>query len=103
MEDQKRTITVEEAVAMAKDKLMCIAVPAGLSRQIGLPIEEVIGMLQDVQDAWMREKLERNKKAEREEQQKQKVLAGEADGDETDTDPEDEEIIGGPVIGDAEE
>lgn len=64
MENQKRAITVEEVVAMAKDKLMCIAVPAGLSRQIGLPIEDAIGMLQKVQDAWMRDDLEAKAKAE---------------------------------------
>lgn len=66
MENQGRIITVEEVVAMAKDKLMCIAVPAGLSRQIGIPIEDVIGMLQDVQDAWMRDELEAKAKAKRE-------------------------------------
>lgn len=63
MENQGRIITVEEVVAMAKDKLMCIAVPAGLSRQIGIPIEDVIEMLQKVQDAWMRDELEAKAKA----------------------------------------
>ncbi len=63
MKNQVRIISVEEAVAMAKDKLMCIAVPAGLSRQIGIPIEDAMGMLQKVQDAWMRDDLEAKAKA----------------------------------------
>lgn len=99
MENQKRAITVEEVIAMAKDKLMCIAVPAGLSRQIGLPIEEVIGMIQDVQDAWMRDELEAKAKAEREKKptllfpvEADKAASSEEEAADPDPEPATEEV-----------
>lgn len=47
--------TVDEAVELAKVKLLQISLPAGLSRSVGLPINEAIDLLQAVQDAWARE------------------------------------------------
>ena len=50
--------TVDEAVELAKVKLLQINLPAGLSRSVGLPINEAIDLLQAVQDAWAREDAE---------------------------------------------
>lgn len=55
--------TVDEAVQLAKEKLMGISLPAGLSRSVGLPINEAIDILQAVQDAWARDAAEEAKKA----------------------------------------
>ena len=56
--EQRRILTTDEVVQMAKEKLMNISVPAGLSRAIGLPINEAIEMLQEVQNAWARDEEE---------------------------------------------
>lgn len=60
--NQVKIGTVDEAVEMAKVKLLQINVPAGLSRSVGLPINEAIDLLQAVQDAFARDDAERKAK-----------------------------------------
>ena len=58
MEGKIIVSTVEEAVEVAKQKLLAINIPAGLARAVGAPINDAIDLLQVVQDAWARDAAE---------------------------------------------
>ena len=101
---KKDVYTEKEVIGFTLGILEGISWPGFLME---LPPAQVMGIKQNIIDPIAAAKgnlrVLLDKLRENEETAEQKNRAGEADGDETDTDPEDEEIIGGPVIGDAEE
>lgn len=59
-----RITTVNEAVHLAKQKLLGINLPAAYSRIAGIAICDAIDLLQAVEDAWAREEAEQARKAQ---------------------------------------
>ena len=58
MDEEKRTITTDEAVFQTINILSRIQVPARLVREIGIPISQAISNLEACMEAWAREENE---------------------------------------------
>ena len=86
MDEEKRTITTDEAVFQTINILSRIQVPARLVREIGIPISQAISNLEACMEAWAREENEERMKAAQDGKAPEKLFP-EEETSETDGEP----------------